>query len=222
VPAKVTSPTIIFANGQLDEGLAVTRLLQQCGESFVIAADGGAHIAEHFGRSIDLIIGDMDSVSPALLRRLEGEDVEIMRFSTEKDFTDLELAMLEAVQRGAMQIYVIGALGGRFDQTMANISLLAHPELHATDVLFVSGRQTIQLLQPGTHCIVGQPDDTISLIPIGGSVSGITTEDLYYPLSNETLEFGPARGISNMMTTTEATVQVGDGLLLLVHTIGRA
>ena len=220
--AKILSPTIIFANGPVDEGFAVTRLLKQCGDCFVIAADGGAHMAEHFGKPIDLIIGDMDSVSAALLQHLEAEAVEVVRHPREKDFTDLELAMLEAVKRGATQIYVIGALGGRFDQTMANISLLAHKALHAADVLFVSGKQTIRLLHPGTFRITGSAGDTISLIPIGGTVHGITTENLYYPLMNESLEFGPARGISNLMTTTEASVQVGEGLLLLIHTIGRA
>jgi thiamine pyrophosphokinase len=222
VPAKVVSPTIIFANGEIDEGLAVTRLLKQCGNCFVIAADGGAHMAEHFNKPIDLLIGDMDSVSAALLQRLEMESTEVVRYPREKDFTDLELALLEAVKRGARQIYVIGALGGRFDQTMANISLLAHPELHAADVLFVSGRQTIRLLQSGMHRITGSEGDTISLIPIGGKVRGITTENLYYPLMNESLEFGPARGISNLMMTTEVSVQITEGLLLLIHTIGQA
>jgi thiamine pyrophosphokinase len=150
------------------------------------------------------------------------ESTEVVRYPREKDFTDLELALLEAVKRGARQIYVIGALGGRFDQTMANISLLAHPELHAADVLFVSGRQTIRLLQSGMHRITGSEGDTISLIPIGGKVRGITTENLYYPLMNESLEFGPARGISNLMMTTEVSVQITEGLLLLIHTIGQA
>ena len=65
--------------------------------------------------------------------------------------------------------------------------------------------------------ISGEPGDTVSLIPLGGEVHGVTTSGLVYPLTEDTLPFGPALGVSNEMTTSQARVQVRDGLLLCVH-----
>ena len=81
---------------------------------------------------------------------------------------------------------------------------------------------TRSLLRPGTHDLSGAIGDTVSLIPVSGDVSGVTTYNLQYPLDNETLFVGPARGISNVMADASAQVTVGEGLLLCVYTEGRA
>jgi thiamine pyrophosphokinase len=64
----------------------------------------------------------------------------------------------------------------------------------------------------------GAPGDLVSLIPIGGDARGVTTEGLQYPLSDEPLLFGPARGLSNVLVGTEARVRVREGLVIIVHT----
>ncbi|MEL6273454.1 MAG: thiamine diphosphokinase, partial [Chloroflexota bacterium] len=82
------------------------------------------------------------------------------------------------------------------------------------------GEQQLWLARPGEHHINGEANDTLSLIPLSGDVENIRTENLYYPLSGETLRFGPARGMSNVLTTSTATVSFDAGLLLIVHTYG--
>ena len=192
------------------------------GNALAVAADGGARIAHAFGVSLDMVVGDMDSLSAAELRELEAQGVELWRHPVEKDENDLELALKLVAERGATWIRILGALGGRLDQTLANIYLLALPDLQGLDVQIVSGSQASRLLYPGEHILSGELDDTISLLPISGEVSGIYTENLYYPLRNESLSFGPARGISNVMTAPQASVRFREGLLLIVHTLGRA
>ena len=87
----------------------------------------------------------------------------------------------------------------------------------------VSGGQTIYVLRPGLHTFHGQPGDTISLIPLSASVADIETRDLKYPLRKETLYFGPARGVSNVLETADTgQVSFPSGMLLAVHTVGRA
>jgi len=216
----VINPTLIFANGQLHNGEAVRRALAT--PAHIIAADGGAHLALDLGYSISLLIGDMDSISPPMLHQLEAQGVEVMRFSPEKDETDLQLALQEAARRGATWIRVIGALGGRFDQQLANIYLLNLPELAACDVRLVDGSQTIWMVSAGEHDIMGTVGDTVSLIPLGGAVRGITTIGFEYPLHNETLQLGPARGISNVIAAPQPRLIIGAGVLLVVHSIGRA
>lgn len=200
----------------------VTRALQLRDTALLIAADGGLRVAHHYGVQPQIIIGDMDSVDTAALQAYRESGAEILRYPAEKNETDLELALLLAAERGATWIRILGAYGGRFDQVLANVYLLALPQLEDVDVALVAGKQIIRLLRPGETHLQGQPGDTISLVPISADVAGITTHNLKYPLRDETLHFGPARGISNMMLAEDVTVKIERGLLVCVHTEGRA
>lgn len=194
----------------------------QAQNPLVVAADGGARLAQHFGLNVNVIIGDMDSLSEAELQVFAARGAELQHYPEEKNETDLELALQWAARRGVTWMRIIGGVGDRIDQTIANIYLLALPTLRGCDVRLVGGRQQTWLAYPGETIIEGAAGDTVSLIPVGGVARGVRTENLYYPLKDETLAFGPARGISNVMKANQARVWLQDGLLLLVHTIGRA
>ncbi len=209
--------TLIFANGRLNNGPAIYKALDPTidGDALIIAADGGARHAEELGWHVDLVVGDMDS----LQRMPHG--AEVHRAPPDKDQTDLELALMLAAERGATQIRVIGATGGRIDQTIGNVMLLALPELRGIDVRLVNGRQTVWLVEKHT-AIKGDVGDTLSLLPFGGDAQGVRSEGLRYPLRGETLCFGRARGMSNVMAQTCAEVWVESGRLLAIYTTGRA
>jgi thiamine pyrophosphokinase len=214
---------LIFANGQIEDGEMVRRALEHAGaDALIVAADGGARVAQHYGLRVDTVIGDMDSLDAEELAALEAAGTLLLPHPAEKDETDLELALRWAVGCGASWLRVIGATGGRLDQTLSNIYLLALPILADCDVQMVAGKQAMWLIGAGRSALVGQPGDTISLIPLNGTVRGIRTENLYYPLWDEDLYFGPARGVSNLMTAETASVTLRDGVLLVVHTLGRA
>ena len=216
------SKVLIFANGKAKKGVMVYRALSDSEGAMIIAADGGARIALDYEMPPHSVIGDMDSLSAEELSTLANDDVQIVRHAPEKDETDLELALIYAVEQGATWIRIIGAIGGRFDQMLANVYLLALPQLADCDVALVAGKQMITLLRPGLHHLTGKPDDTISLLPISGDVQGISSRGMKYPLRDEVLAFGPARGISNVMLTAQASVTFRSGLLLCVHTDGEA
>lgn len=213
---------LIFANGKAKHGSMVARALSQSEQALIVAADGGARIAWHYDKTPDIVIGDMDSLSQEERSKLERDGAQLLEYPPEKDETDLELALLYAAEQGASWIRIIGALGGRFDQMMANVYLLAMPELEQCDVALVAGEQMIRLLHTGAHDLIGTKGDTISLIPISGDVIGISTKHMQYPLEDETLRFGPARGISNVMTNNHAQVMFREGMVLCVHTEGEA
>jgi thiamine pyrophosphokinase len=86
----------------------------------------------------------------------------------------------------------------------------------------VAGKQAVWLARAGRTDISGAAGDTVSLIPLNGTARGVRTEGLYYPLRDEDLYFGPARGVSNVMNGEQAAVMLREGVLLVVHTIGRA
>jgi thiamine pyrophosphokinase len=219
---------VIFANGIIqagplvDERLAALRI---AGDLTVIAADGGLRAAVAWEFQPSVVIGDMDSLAADELAALEvAPDVRVLRYPAEKDETDLELALLWAAHQvtDIESITLFGALGGRVDQTLANLYLLALPDLARFPIFIVDGAQEIRLLRPGAHTLDGLTGDTVSLIPLGGAATGIHTDGLYYPLRGEALHFGPARGVSNVMTGPTALIRLDAGLLLCIHTRGRA
>jgi thiamine pyrophosphokinase len=214
--------TIILANGQLTEPDIIRHRLADLDIGTVIAADGGSIHAEALGLTPDAVIGDMDSIPESLREKLKSQGTTFRESPRRKDETDLELALLHAIDQGAETIVILGALGGRLDMSIANIMLLNHPRLAGTPIEMWAGNQTAWLMRPPGQDLTGEPGDTLSLIPLGGDAQGVSTHRLAYPLIDETLVFGPARGVSNVFEAHMARVDLRDGLLLAVHTPGRA
>src|ERR1044071_1572413 len=118
---------IIFANGELPDFNKAQSLLQK--DDYVICADGGTRHALALGIQPHLIIGDMDSAETGSLQKFRAEDVNIELYPRDKNETDLELAISRAIELKPEQIVIVAALGGRLDQTLANITLLTDPRL---------------------------------------------------------------------------------------------
>ncbi len=183
----------------------------------VIAADGGGNALYAAKIAPHVVVGDLDSLDPVAEQAFQSAGIELRRFPAEKDETDLELALLLAVERGADQIDILGALGGRWDQGLANVSMLALPELAGLRVRLLDLEQEAFLVRTAAE-IPGAVGDSVSLLPLGGAAHGITTRGLHYPLVHATLRFERSRGISNVITQPPAHVSVGEGLLLVFHT----
>jgi thiamine pyrophosphokinase len=213
---------IIFANGEFTDPQGARDLLHP--DDLIIAADGGTDHALAAGVLPHVIVGDLDSLSSDERARVEAAGSRIIRFPPLKDETDLELALQHAVREGATEIVILAALGGRLDQTIANLLLLALPELDGLNVRIVDGAQTAFLIHEGHggSLIEGQPGDTVSLIPLGGDAVGVTAGGLEWPLHEDTLRFGPTRGVSNVLAAEQARVRVRRGLLLCVVTHARS
>jgi thiamine pyrophosphokinase len=191
----------------------------------IIAADGGARHAARLGLELDSWVGDGDSIDAETLTELAARGVAIRRVAAAKDESDTELAVLEAVERDADEIVILGAFGGaRLDHTLANVGLLAMPALAGRSVALLDQRARVRLLvAPGPDGgplrlpLPGRVGDLVSLLPYGPGVTGVTTEGLAYPLHDEPLPAGPARGLSNVRAEPSAAVTVRGGLLLVVE-----
>jgi thiamine pyrophosphokinase len=187
----------------------------------VIAADGGAITAERLGLRPDLVVGDLDSIEPAEVDRLRASGIPVEVAPTAKDESDTELAVRAALARGATTLTIVGALGGRVDHLLANLALLALPELDGIETLILDGRTRISLVRgPGSRPLIGRVGDLVTLLPFGAGVEGVRTEGLAWALRDEALPAGPARGLSNVRTAERARVQVRSGDLVVVETIG--
>lgn len=191
----------------------------------VIAADGGARHAAGLGVTLDLWVGDGDSLEPEALAVLAAAGTPMERASSDKDESDTELAVRAAIRRGASGVVIVGGLGGtRIDHGLANIGLLAMEELGRRTACLIDARSRTTLVRapgpdgaPVQHSLAGRAGDLVSLLPQGPGVVGVTTAGLAYPLNNEPLPVGPARGLSNVRTASDAAVTVTGGLLLIVE-----
>ena len=191
----------------------------------VVAADGGARLAGPLGVSIDRWVGDADSIDPQALEQLRRAGVAISLQPRDKDASDTELAILDALAAGAIDVTVIGALGGsRLDHALANIGLLSLPGLASIPARLLDPHARVSLIrapdpsgQPVRVELRGRPGDIVSLLTMGGDVEGVTTENLRYPLRDEPLPAGPARGLSNVRRSEVAAVTVRRGHLLVVE-----
>jgi thiamine pyrophosphokinase len=213
---------VILSNGKIHDPDVIHARLNGWEDALVIGADAGSRHAAVLGLTLTLMIGDFDSLDADTRTVLESQGVEVRAAPPQKDETDLELALLAAVEAGADHIVILGASGGRLDMTIASILLLSHPALAQTHTEIWVDQQTTWVIDPPGGDIYGQRGDTVSLIPIGGDVLGVSANSLAYPLNNEPLIFGPARGVSNVMESDTAYVALHSGLLLVIHTPGRA
>ena len=222
--ARFLLHAIIVADGDIRPGGALSRALAVTdAATLVVAADGGAVKAAQLGLQPQVVVGDGDSLSPDASAQLREGGVEVLVHPTAKDESDTELAVREAVARGATSLVILGAFGGqRLEHSVANLLLLALPELDGLDVALVDGASSVRILGvggPATATVSGEPGDFVSLLPLSERVEEVTTDGLRFPLVAETLEQGPARGLSNELLGTRASVSTESGRLAVIHTV---
>jgi thiamine pyrophosphokinase len=205
---------VIFANGELLDIRAAQELLRP--GDLLIAADGGARHAMALGLVPRLLVGDLDSLTPGEVAALEAAGTQVCRYPAEKDETDLELALILALDLDCGEILVVGGLGGRMDQALGNLYLLLQHRLCERAARLDDGQVEAFWIR-GAARIQGRPGDTVSLLPLMGAAEGVETEGLRYPLHGETLIPERTRGISNEMLGTEARVIVTRGMLACLH-----
>jgi len=193
-------------------------------EAVVIAADSGVDHALAAGLHVDVAIGDFDSVSVAGLDAAAAGGARVERHPAAKDHTDLELALDEALATGAADIVVVGGDGGRRDHLFANVLVVASPHYASRTIRAHLGRSRVHVLHGGSGALSLEAEigELVSLLPVHGPASGIRTKGLRYPLRDETLAAGTTRGVSNVVESSPAEVQLDAGTLAIVFPGGDA
>ena len=205
---------LIIANGELHQNSRSSELIDDA--DYIIAADGGANHCSRLSLVPDFIVGDMDSIASRTLEHFEKLHVTLEKHPVKKDSTDLELALNQAATLSASKIHILGALGGRWDMSLANILLSAN-EVYKEIAITLSGDDgQIQILHPGTTSIQGQAGQRISFIPLRGDATGVTLTGFEYPLEESIIPFGSTLGVSNILEEAEATVEFKSSVLLCI------
>ncbi|MCY4632725.1 MAG: thiamine diphosphokinase [bacterium] len=178
----------------------------------IVAADSGADVARSLGLIPDVIVGDFDSVTPAGAAAA-GEQ---RRFPTDKDATDLALALAEALRTGAGSLTMVGGAGGRLDHLLGNVAVLAAEGLAGVSVDALMGPARLWVVRR-SRTIGGAVGQIVTLLAHGGSATGVRTTGLRWALAGETLDAGSSRGVSNEFTSPEATVTLESGVILAIR-----
>lgn len=214
----------IFLNGSYPaEQLEFYRdaIKQARGQRFLIAADGGLLLFRELGLKPDLVIGDFDSVDAAVLA--EFADVETIRFPNEKDATDGELAIREAIARDCDDIAIYGAIDMMYetDHLLANLFLLKlarrllSGKVDARSVRVIDHLQNIYLVEDESLALSGRAGNFVSVIPVCEecevSISGAAWE-----LDKQRIAMGSSRTLRNRFAGTNVEIAVS-GTALVVH-----
>lgn len=176
-------------------------------EDFVICADSG--FDKCLGIHVDFLLGDFDSIKSV------PENIDMEEFPVHKDFTDSELAVHHALERGYDELLLFGFIGTRFDHTAANLGLLKYIRTRGGMGCIIDSNNEIRLALEDNY-ISGKKGDIVSIVPYGTDLIGVSTSGLEYPLDNEDLYFDHCRGVSNVMTGEICRIRIksGNGLII--------
>ncbi len=182
----------------------------------VIAADSGLEPAVRLGLDVAAVVGDMDSVDPAVLAVATDAGIPVERHPEAKDATDLALALDAALARHPERVVVVTGAGDRLDHTLSLAQLLASPRTIGVEAEAWIGNAHLSVIRDAT-VLRGEPGDLVSLVPLHGPALGIVTDGLLYPLRDEDLPVGSTRGVSNELAAPEASVRLRSGVLIAVQ-----
>lgn len=206
----------IIAGGELGDPTFLQERAASAAPAALICADGGARHMKAAGMIPTLIVGDMDSLDRGSQELYGSMGIKTIRHPKEKDQTDTELALREAFGMAPDEVWIWGALGGRIDHTLANLSLLVQGLERGVGVRLID--EWCELFLVAGHAVIeGQEGQTVSFLPFMGEISGVTLTGFEYPLTNAVLTLGRPCGISNVLAARQGGVEVGSGCLLVVR-----
>ncbi len=207
------SRCVIVAAGEIHNyGSAISFLRE---DDYFIFCDGGLSHAESLGIKPNLIVGDFDSCDSDVLSKYE-EQCEIIKLPREKDDTDTLYAVKLAVERGYSDFLILGAMGGRFDHALGNISILLYLEGLGKKAVLIDDYSVMQIAG-SKPLLIEDTCSYFSVLTVAGDVSGVTIKNAKYPLENASLSADFQLGISNeVLPGKVAEVRVEHGRVLVV------
>jgi thiamine pyrophosphokinase len=199
-------PALIIANGAECSNELLGQLLEW--SPIVIVLDNAMERVVNLGIKVDVLLGDFDGDFNPEIYKEKQFPLEIVH-TPNQDKTDLEKAFDYLIEKGHKAVNVIWATGKRADHTITNITNIVSYR-NKLKIVILDDYSKVFLL-PNKFEKWYTKNTPISLIPIG-KVSGITTQNLFYPLYNEELTIGYRTGSSNHATE--------DGIVKIEHTEG--
>ncbi len=181
----------------------------------IIAVDGAADLLVRERVAPHVLIGDFDTASKISIDMLTAGGAQAVRLPVHKNMTDTEAAMDYALDAGADDITILGALGTRADHTLSNIGMLLRAYRRGAACRILDEFNVLEAAT-GEYTLAGVPGQTVSILPLTGDLI-VTASGLTYPLEALSLPFGSSRGVSNLMKGTSAHLSISGGIALIIH-----
>ncbi len=209
---------LIISGGVIDDAFAC-ETIKNGGYDVLYAADSGMDFLYRHHLTPDIIVGDFDSVDQEALSYFQNqEQIEFCTLNPEKDETDTEYAVRDAIMRGVDSLDLLGSVGTRMDHVLANIALLGVGLENQVEMQLLDPNNRIRMIsEPMTIFKNRQFGKYVSLIPFTEQVTGITLTGFRYPLSDFTMKRFQSVGISNEIVEEKADISLKDGILLIVE-----
>ena len=205
----------LFAGGTIDSF--------QMDFDLFIGVDRGSLLLIEQGICPDLAVGDFDSVSEKELALIYSQSKEVLQAQSEKDDTDLELAVKAVFARYPQaQLTIFGAFGGRLDHTLANIFLPSDPEItpYMQQIRLCSAQNELSYCPQGRHEIKPVAGmNYLAFMPV--SNSQLTIEGAKYPL-NESNYFLKKVYASNEFIDEPVFLECQSGYAIVIYSKDRS
>jgi thiamine pyrophosphokinase len=180
--------------------------------ALVICADGAASALLTYGKTPDIIIGDMDSITDCQLERFKT--TKIMKVE-DQDTTDGEKALNYCLRQNIRKASLLGGFGNRIDHSIYTIELIK--KFHKKGLAITSFTESEKLyLINQTTSLKEKPGTRISIFPIFGDVNNISLQGFDYDLQHANFKFGEFSSISNRIKHSPATIRFSIGELLVI------
>ena len=211
---NISRPAVLVIGGEMPRRSVVETLPH---DPLVIAVDSGYRHARALGLGVDVLVGDLDSITKDDLEHARANVPILHTAPNDKDQTDTELAIEWALDNGHRTLVILYGGGDRIDHHLGVMHALANPRLVGIDVVAHIGDAKVHVVHGPTtidlSCAVGT---TVGLVPIAGHVEGVTTAGLRWPLNDEQLVAWASRGVSNVTTDERVHVRIQSGVLLVM------
>ena len=185
---------------------------------FVIGADKGNECLVKYGVKPDLSLGDFDSIDKEVLDTVDSSGAQVLKFPPEKDYTDTEIAVMEALKRGAKKIYLLGGTGTRVDHTLGNIGLILTTKKKGAQLIMADDNNEFYLAQNNME-LKGQYGDNISFHALSDTVKNFKIQGAKYNLDGYDMHLLDPRAICNEFIDTPIKITFDSGELLIIHAI---
>lgn len=185
---------------------------------FIIAADKGSECLYNYNIIPDLLLGDFDSVRKEILDNMKLQTKEVLEFPPEKDYTDTEIAIIEAIKRGAKKVYLFGAIGTRMDHTLGNIGLLLMAKKKGVALEIIDDNNRVYIGEK-KMVLFGEPGENISFHALCDKVTELNIKGAKYNLDNYDMNLLDPRAICNEFIDTPIEISYKEGVLLIIHSI---
>ncbi|MGI6452253.1 MAG: thiamine diphosphokinase [Syntrophomonadaceae bacterium] len=208
---------VILANGEYGSFDAYKKQIDQIDKNdLIFCVDGGADAALAMGIIPDYLIGDMDSVSPDTLRYYSSLGVINKKYPPEKDYCDTHLALNLAAELGAEEVWLWGTLGKRLDHTLANLYSCMDMARQGIKVIHYSPRCCIYIINNRLK-LKGAVGDLVSVLALTDKATGVCERGFQYTLADAVIYKEKPIGISNVLASETGEIEVGEGILLVIH-----